>query len=125
MPPNGEPMSELERDPAGALPLTAAAFQILLALAPALERHGYSITKEVEATTQGAVKLGPGTLYRQLKQMVIDGWIVETEVDEDEETRRRYYRLTPWGLRIARAEAARLDAVVRTARLRELLPVLP
>jgi DNA-binding PadR family transcriptional regulator len=109
------------RDPSALLPLGASAFHILLALADG-ERHGYSIGKEVEATTDSQLSLGPGTLYRQLKQMAVDGWIVETERGDNDAMRRRYYRLTPWGRKIAQAEAARLDHLVRVARSRRLLP---
>jgi DNA-binding PadR family transcriptional regulator len=108
-------------DPCAFLPLSPSAFYILLALAEE-ERHGYSITKEVEEATNGSVNLGPGTLYRLIRQMVIDGWIVEVDRIDSEDPRRRYYRLTPWGRRIARAEAARLADAVRTAMDRRLLP---
>jgi len=106
------------------LPLGASTFYILLALAGG-DRHGYGIIKEVEAQTDGNVKLGPGTLYRLIKQLLADGWIAETdgEVSGDDE-RRRYYRLTPRGRAIARAEAERLDRVVAVARERSLLPAL-
>src|ERR1700727_3803531 len=89
------------------LPLSSSAFYILLALA-AEERHGYDIAREVEEATDGSVRLGPGTLYRLIKQMVVDGWIGEVDRLDSDDPRRRYYRLTPWGRRIARAEAARL-----------------
>lgn len=108
-------------DPRTLLPLGVASFHILLALAEG-ERHGYAIIKEVDATTEGAIKLGPGTLYRVIKQMLVDGWI--EEIDDLEEARRRTYRLTRWGTRIAAAEAARLDELVRLARRRRLLPAL-
>jgi len=108
-------------DPSAFLPLSPSAFYILLALA-ADERHGYSIGKEVEEATSGSVKLGPGTLYRLIRQMVVDGWIVEVDRVDSDDPRRRYYRLTPWGRRIARAEAARLADAVRTAMERRLLP---
>jgi DNA-binding PadR family transcriptional regulator len=109
------------RDPSSVLPLGASAFHVLLALADE-ERHGASIAAEVEEATQGAIHLMPGALYRYLKQMTEDGWIVEHEA-EDDDGRRKYYRLTPWGRRIAQAEAQRLDSVVRLARARHLLPV--
>jgi DNA-binding PadR family transcriptional regulator len=108
------------QDVSSLLPLGASAFYILLALADG-EAHGASIAAEVESTTQGAMRLLPGALYRYLKQMTADGWIVEHEAD-DVDGRRKYYRLTPWGKRIAQAEAQRLDAVVRMARARRLLP---
>lgn len=108
------------KDPSAVLPLGASAFHILLALAGD-QRHGASIASEVEKATDGAIYLMPGALYRYLKQMTQDGWIVEHEA-EDDDGRRKYYRLTPWGRRIAQAEAQRLDAVVRLARSRRLLP---
>ena len=116
-------MLNRRKDPSPLLPLGASAFHILLALADS-ERHGYNIGKEVEATTSGQISLGPGTLYRQLKQMAVDGWIVETERSDDDAMRRRYYRLTPWGRKIAQAEAERLQHLVQVARSRRLLPVL-
>ncbi|HLI95544.1 MAG TPA: PadR family transcriptional regulator [Candidatus Baltobacteraceae bacterium] len=100
--------------------ISVPAYHILLALAHG-ERHGYGIIKEVEDSTSGNIRLLAGTLYRLLKEMVADGWIVEIDGDEDEE-RRRYYRLTPRGRRIAIAESERLESLVRTARARKLLP---
>ncbi len=111
-------------DARSSLPLGAATFYILLALAGG-DRHGYGIIKEVEAQTTGTVKLGPGTLYRIIKQLLADGWISEIEGDASgDDERRRYYRLTPRGRAIARAEAERLDRVVAVARERSLLPAL-
>jgi DNA-binding PadR family transcriptional regulator len=109
-------------DPREFLPLSPSAFYILLALA-AEERHGYSVAKEVEEATNGAVRLGPGTLYRLIKQMVADGWIVEVDRVDSEDPRRRYYRMTPWGRRIACAEAERLAGAVRTACRRRLIAI--
>jgi DNA-binding PadR family transcriptional regulator len=111
-----------ESDARNALPLGAATFHILLTLAGG-DRHGYAISKEVAEETGGAVKLGPGTLYRILKQLGDDGWIDEIESPSDESERRRTYRLTPRGRAIARAESRRLDALVALARARRLLPV--
>jgi DNA-binding PadR family transcriptional regulator len=107
------------------LPLGASTFYIMLALAGG-DRHGYGVIKEVEAQTDGTVKLGPGTLYRLIKQLLADGWIAETdsEAPAADDERRRYYRLTPRGRAIARAEAERLDALVAVARERRLLPAL-
>ena len=109
-------------DPRAALPLSNAAFAILLALADG-DRHGYGVSKEVEAQTDGAVTLGPGTLYRVIKQLLSDGWIAEVrDPAGDDDERRRTYRLTPWGRRIAEAEARRLADLVIVARTRHLLP---
>ena len=105
------------KDPGVLLPLGTSAFQILLSLAEG-ERHGYSVAKAIEAATNGATRLRPGSLYRLLKQMATDGWIVESESDD----RRRYYRLTPWGRKIAQAEAQRLRNLVRRAQAAQLLP---
>ena len=101
--------------------LTVPAYHILLALADG-ERHGYSIIKEVEDATGGAVRLLAGTLYRLLKEMVADGWIVETEGDSEGDERRRYYRLTARGRKVALGESERLESLVRMARARRLLP---
>jgi len=103
--------------------LTPAAFHILLALA-AGERHGYGIMREVEALAGGRVRLGPGTLYRSLQRLLADGLIAEggerPAADLDDE-RRRYYRLTDRGRRLAGAEADRLAQLVELARARQLL----
>jgi DNA-binding PadR family transcriptional regulator len=104
-------------------PLGASAFEILLALADG-ERHGSSISSEVDAATSGRIRLMPGALYRYLKQMAADGWIADTVKVGDDDARRRYYRLTALGRRVAQAEAERLEEVVRVARLRRLLPSL-
>jgi DNA-binding PadR family transcriptional regulator len=106
------------------LPLTPAVFHILLALAGG-ERHGYAIMREVANITGGALKLGPGTLYRSIKSLLADGLIEETEERPDpalDDERRRYYRLTELGARMAQAEAARLARLVDAARERRLLP---
>jgi DNA-binding PadR family transcriptional regulator len=116
-------MLNRRQDPSTLLPLPQSAFHILLALADG-ERHGYSITKEVAESTQGKIRLGSGTLYRQLKQMCTDGWIAEIERDDDDAMGRRYYKLTQWGRRIAQSEAARLEELVQLARSRRLLPVI-
>jgi DNA-binding PadR family transcriptional regulator len=112
-------------DPRAALPLSTAAFHIMLALAEA-DSHGYTIGKQIEAQTGGAVRLGPATLYRTIKQLLVDGWITEVTRDEEsgDDERRRYYRLTPHGRRIAEAEAHRLEDLVNIARSRRLLPSL-
>jgi DNA-binding PadR family transcriptional regulator len=115
----GKPIDEGE----DRVPLTPAVFAILLALAGG-ERHGYGIIKEVEAITQGQTRLGPGTLYRSLKQMLSAGLIEEASERPDpalDDERRRYYRLTPLGGQAARAEAARLERLVSQAHARHLL----
>ena len=109
--------------PEAHLPLAPATFQILLALADG-ERHGYAIMQEVAERTDGDVKLGPGTLYGALKRLLESGLVEERGERRDPELgdeRRRYYRLTKFGLLVARAEARRLDAMVRAARSKKLI----
>ena len=109
------------------LPLAPATFQILLALVDE-ERHGYAIMKEVAERTEGAVRLGPGTLYGALKRLLEGGLVEEGGERADPalgDERRRYYRLTSFGMRVARAEARRLDALVRAARRKKLLGAEP
>jgi DNA-binding PadR family transcriptional regulator len=111
-------------DPVDApVPVTPAVFHILLALADG-ESHGYGIMQEVEQFTHGDKQLGPGTLYRSIQRMVVDGLIQELAIalhGEADDDRRRYYRLTPKGLGVARAEAQRLADLVTAARVRGLL----
>jgi DNA-binding PadR family transcriptional regulator len=102
-----------------AAPLSAAAFQILLALSDR-DRHGYGVMQEIEERTGGRVRLGPGTLYGALKRMLDDGWVEELEGDEEGE-RRRYYRLTAAGRKVARQEAQRLEELVTAAHAKRLL----
>ncbi len=112
------------RRPEEFLPLTPAMFHILLALADK-ERHGYHIMREVDERTNGNVKLGPGTLYGSIKRMMADGLVEELDERPDPELddeRRRYYRLTDFGFRVATAEAQRLEQMVRSARAKKLLP---
>ena len=118
-------MTQENDDAEAPLPLTPAVFQILLALSGG-ERHGYAIMREVEASTQGQLHIGPGTLYRSIKQMLAQGLIVETEERPDpalDDERRRYYRLTDFGQRVAAAEARRLARLVAQARQRHLLDI--
>ena len=105
------------------LPLTPAMFHVLLALADK-ERHGYEIMQEVQERTAGSVRLGPGTLYGSIKRMLSDGLIEESDDRPDPELddeRRRYYRLTDFGYRVARAESQRLANLVSSARAKKLL----
>ena len=106
------------------LPLPAATFHILLAVADQ-DRHGYAIIQDVATRTDGELKLSAGTLYRSIQRMLDQGLLVETrerpDPDEDDE-RRRYYRITPLGAAVARAEARRLSQLVRMARARGFAP---
>lgn len=105
-------------DPERLLPLPSATFHILMALA-ADDRHGYAIIQDVAQRTGGRLKLGAGTLYRSLQRMLEQGLIVETgdrPDPENDDERRRYYRITRYGEAVARAEAGRLTELVRFAR---------
>ena len=102
--------------------LRPAAFNILLALAGA-DLHGLGIAQEVERITAGAMTLGPGTLYRSLKEMARDGLIREVGAPEsDADPRRKYYRATAAGRRVLAEQAARLELLVEAARARDVLP---
>jgi DNA-binding PadR family transcriptional regulator len=107
--------------------LTPAVFHILLALADG-ESHGYGIIQDVERFTNGETRLGPGTLYRSIQRMLVDGLIEELAIalhGETDEDRRRYYRLTARGLAVAKREAERLADLVDAARHRDLLTPRP
>jgi DNA-binding PadR family transcriptional regulator len=106
------------------LPLQPATFHILVALTGD-DRHGYAIIQDVAARTHGAIKLSAGTLYRSIHRMLEEGLIIETDerpAREHDDERRRYYRITPLGTAVAKAEAARLADLVRMARARGLVP---
>ena len=107
-------------------PLPAAAFQILLALAEG-DLHGYAIMRQVEEQTGGKVRLGPGTLYSSIQALVEEGLIEEVdpgatpELSDAPRDRRRSYRLTGAGRKVARTEAQRLAGILRVARARRIL----
>ena len=116
-------MHETASNPKTPLPLTPAAFHILLVLADG-EKHGYAIMREVAEHTQGKMRLGPGSLYGTIKRMLADGWIEETDERPDpqlDDERRRYYRLTGVGRKLVQAEAERLEQLVNIARGKRLL----
>lgn len=114
-------MTALKRDPAPFLPLTPAAFHVLLALADGA-KHGYLILKDVEERTGGSVRLSTGTLYGLIKRFLDDELIVELPAEASGDERRRPYKLTPFGRQVARAEAERLEGLVSAARGVRLLP---
>jgi len=109
-------------EPEGLLPLTSAVFHILLALVDG-ERHGYGIMQEIASRTDGKVRMGPGTLYGSIKRMLADG-LVEASGERPDpamgDERRRYYRLTNFGLRVTQAEAERLSQLLKIARGKRL-----
>lgn len=103
--------------------LTPAMFHILLALADE-NRHGLGIVREVERHTEGEVRLGPGTLYGSIKRLLGVGFIEEPgrrPRPENDDPRRRYYRLTRGGRRVLEEGAVRMDRLVRVARQKAVL----
>ena len=116
-------MNRRKRSAAELLPLPVSEFQILLALGDS-ERHGYGIRQEVAGRTGDEVQLGPGTLYGSIKRMLAAGLIEESDERPDPEfddERRRYYRITAFGLEVAAAEARRMERLVAQARQKRLL----
>lgn len=105
------------------LPLTPAVLHILLALAGE-SKHGYGIMKAVEEMTDGKVTMGPGTLYGTIKRMLQAGLIEEGNEQPDptlNDERRRYYRLTPFGQRVLKAEVGRITDLMKVAHAKSLL----
>jgi DNA-binding PadR family transcriptional regulator len=106
------------------LPLPPATFHILVALADG-DRHGYAIMQDIAARTGGALRLSAGTLYRSVQRMLEQGLISEAgarPAPEQDDERRRYYRITPFGRSAARAEARRLAEMLKLARASGFAP---
>jgi DNA-binding PadR family transcriptional regulator len=111
-------------DAASFLPLPEAAFAILLAVAEE-DRHGYAILQDVSARTRGQIKRGPGTLYRSIQRMLEQGLIEETRerpAPEEDDERRRYYRITALGRAVARGQTRRLADLVKLAHASGFVP---
>jgi DNA-binding PadR family transcriptional regulator len=116
--------ARIPEEPEGYLPLTPAVLDIMVALGNE-EMHGYAIMQEVRRRTEGGRRLAPGTLYRSLRQMEERGWVAEAEERPDpslDDERRRYYRLTDLGRRVALAEVDRLEGLVRAGRSKGFVP---
>jgi DNA-binding PadR family transcriptional regulator len=104
-------------------PLPSSAFQILLALVGE-DLHGYGIMRQVAEQTDGRMRLGPGTLYSSIQTLLEEKFIEEVDLREDAKLgheRRRYYRLTSAGRKLARSEAERLAGLLRIARSKKIL----
>jgi len=102
-------------------PLPSAAFQILLSLAGE-DLHGYGIMRQVEEQTCGRMRLGPGTLYSSIQTLLEEGLIeeIDSPAEAVDARRRRRYRLTACGRKLARSEAGRLADLLRVARARKI-----
>jgi DNA-binding PadR family transcriptional regulator len=112
-------------DPVSHLPLTPVVLHMLLALAGERQgKHGYALAKEVEDVSEGQIRMGPGTLYGSIQRMIDASLIEESSRRTDDDDRRRFYRLTPFGRKVLELEIARLNAVIRVARAKNLLPSL-
>lgn len=99
------------------LPLSPAALHILMALAGE-DRHGYGIMREVARQSEGQYRLGPGTLYDNLQRLLDKGLVAESaKPNDNNDPRRRYYRLTNLGRQVLAAEIARLEEVFRVTKL--------
>src|SRR5215203_1005489 len=106
--------------PGDLLPLAPAVFHILLSLAEG-ERHGYALKREIAQRTDGQLTLGAGVLYGSIGKLLAQGLIEESDDRPDphlDDERRRYYRITPFGRKVAQAEAARMRALVELASVR-------
>jgi len=113
-----------KQQPTDLTPLAPAVFHILLSLAEG-ERHGYALKREIAQRTGGKLKLGPGVLYGSINKMLDLGLIEESDDRPDphlDDERRRYYRLTPYGRKVAQAEAARMRDLVQLAAVRFGVP---
>ena len=130
-------MSKRSMNPEELLPLTPVVLHILLALADAQGKHGYAVAQEVEAVTDGQIRMGPGTLYGSIQRMLASSLIEEaarirptatpkgrTNQSADDDERRRYYHLTAFGRRVLELELTRLAHIVALARRKQLLPAL-
>ncbi len=102
------------------LPLAPAIFHILLSLAEG-ERHGYALKREIARRTDGKLNLGAGVLYGSISKMLAQGLIEESDERPDphlDDERRRYYRVTPFGRKVAQADAARMRELVQLATVK-------
>ncbi|HUF70757.1 MAG TPA: PadR family transcriptional regulator [Longimicrobiales bacterium] len=111
------------QDPASLLPLTPLSLGVLLALAEG-PAHGYALLKELDRQIDGGLTPGTGTLYAALQRMIDEGLLEEVKRPRGEDARRRYYAVTPWGRRVARAELRRLAELMDAAGAKRLVPEL-
>jgi len=110
-------MAKSDKSAEAHLPLPPAIFHMLLSLSDG-ERHGYALKREIRKRTDGKLNLGAGALYGSIARMLERGFIIETDTRPDphlDDERRRYYRITPLGRRVAQAEAQRMRQLVTLA----------
>ena len=116
-------MKHPQSDPDNFLPLKPVDFHVLMVLLDG-KRHGYGIVQDISDRTEGKIRLVPGNFYAMLNRLIDVGLIAEAANPAGRESdgiRRRYYRITPTGKRVAAAEARRLKALVEEAEARKLL----
>ena len=113
--------NDLSDNPENVVPLTSAVFFILFSLAGG-EKHGYAIIQQVSVLSEDTFRMGPGTLYTTIHRL-LDAELIEERLHPEElDARKRYYRLTPSGRALLKAELARMDSLVRRARQTNLVP---
>jgi DNA-binding PadR family transcriptional regulator len=113
--------SSLSSEQSDLLPLTPAVFYILFSLADG-EKHGYAVMQQVGVLSDGKFSMGPGTLYTTIQRLLELSLIEETTNHDEPEGRRRYYKLTAAGKALLQTEISRMDAVVRLAYRKKLVP---
>lgn len=111
----------MRREPEDVTPLPSASFHVLLALVDR-PRHGYAVMQEVERLSDGAVRMGPGTVYTTIKRLLDGGLIEEVQGPDPADPRRRSYRATALGERVCRAEVHRLAGLIQRSVLGRLAP---
>jgi DNA-binding PadR family transcriptional regulator len=114
-------MVKLSDDQRRLAPLTPAVFFILFALADG-EKHGYAIMQQVKVLSERKFQMGPGTLYTTVQRLLGLRVIEETATKDESDRRRRYYRLTGAGKSLLEAELARMQALLRAAHHKNLVP---
>ena len=110
-------------DPHSKLPLKPVDYLVMLVLS-GRERHGYGIVRDIEQRSQGRIRLEPGNLYRTIRRLMREGLVGESDrrpAPESDDERRRYYRLTSFGLEVVAAETGRLERLVRSAEAQRLV----
>jgi DNA-binding PadR family transcriptional regulator len=112
-----------ERDPRDRLPLKPIELLVLTMLSPG-ERHGYGLRQDIVEHTEGRIALEAGNLYRHIRRLESDGLVEQTEVraaSGNDDERRIYYRLLPFGRRVLAAELARLEELIRIAEANRII----